>query len=121
MDTRGMRYVVYIGGVIKTESVLQRISLSNVHVFGLKMDSDTHLHTDIPTFANSFAVGVSYHSAEVICLYIFVVERGRGGWIDENILQCRFSVSVMNVETFCVKYFVSPALPKIAQHIFTTV
>lgn len=76
MDIRGMRYVVYIGGVIKTESVLQRISLSNVLV--LKMDSDRHLHTDILTFANSFAVGVSYYSAGVICLYIFVVERERG-------------------------------------------
>lgn len=119
MDTRGMRYVVYIGGVIKTESVLQRISLSNVLV--LKMDSDRHLHTDILTFANYFAVGVSYYSAGVICLYIFVGERGRGGWIDENILQGRFSFSVMNVETFCMKYFVSPALAKIAQHIFTTV
>lgn len=50
MDTRGMRYVVYIGGVIKTDSVLQRISLSNVFV--LKMDSVRHLHTDILTFAN---------------------------------------------------------------------
>lgn len=79
MDIRGMRYVVYI------ESVLQRISLSNVLV--LKMDSDRHLHTDILTFANSFAVGVSYYSAGVICLYIFVVEREGGGGME----RCKYS------------------------------
>lgn len=93
MDIRGMRSIVYIGGVIKTESDLRRIPLSNVFV--LKMDSHRHFHTEILTFANSPAVGVSYHSAGVIGPYIFVV-----GGVDENNLQGRCSVSVLNVETF---------------------
>lgn len=59
-----MKSVVYIGGVIKTERGLQRIPLSNVFV--LKMDSDRLFHTEILTFANFPAVGVSYHSAGVI-------------------------------------------------------
>lgn len=79
MDIRGTRSIVYIGGVIKTESDLRRIPLSNVFI--LKMDSDRHFHTEILTFANSPAVGVSYHSAIVIGPYIFVdlLLEGGGG------------------------------------------
>lgn len=59
-----MTSIVYINGVIRTESDLQRIPLSNA--FLLKMDSDRHIYTKILTFANSPAVGVSCHSAGVI-------------------------------------------------------
>lgn len=72
-----MKSVVYIGGVIKTKSGLQMIPLSNLFVW--KMDSDRLFHTEILTFANFPAVGVSYHSAGVIGPYIFVLFFGGGG------------------------------------------
>ena len=93
MEIRGMKSIVYIGGVTKTESALQRIPLSNVLV--LKMDSNKHFHTEILTFANAPAVGISYHSVGVIGPYIFVV-----GGLDEDNLQGRCSVSILNKDTF---------------------
>jgi hypothetical protein len=92
MVINGMRSIVYVGGVTKTESTLHRVSLSEVLI--LRMDSERNFLTETVTFGNSPAVGVSYHSAAVIGPYMFVV-----GGVDENNLEGRHSITVFNFQS----------------------
>lgn len=103
MDIRGMKSIVYLGGVMKTENTLHRISFSEILV--LRMDSERNFLIETLKFANTPAVGVPYHSAAVIGPYIFVL-----GGVDEENLQGQHSVSVFDFQSFsCEKITLDPS------------